>query len=386
MPHTVNKVQQVMKPATGILTINLAAIQENWRRVNQRLTPPAAAAAVIKTNAYGLGAAEVGRALFSAGCREFFVATLDEGIAARQTLPASAAIYVLGGARPGSETTFFQYALIPVLFELAAVERWRESCVQQGAEAPCAIKINTGMTRLGLEPREFQQLLARKDGFDHLQVVLVMSHLACADEASHPMNAHQLVTFRQLVDDARSVLPHARFSLANSSAIFCGADFHFDLVRPGASLYGINPTPQAPSPVLPVVNLRLPILQARELTESAAVGYGATVNVTPSTRLLVAAGGYADGLHRTIGTRGCGELAGHLLPVIGRISMDTSIFDASSLVNISLAEDAMIEVINERLTVDVLAAATNALGYEVLTSLGNRYQRQYLPAMTSASV
>jgi alanine racemase len=385
MPHTFIKVKRVMEPATGILTINLAAIQENWRRVNQELISSATAAAVIKTNAYGLGAAEVGRALFSVGCREFFVANLDEAIAARQALSSSAIIYVLGGSRPGTEHLFFQYQLIPVLFELSAVERWRQACIQQNIEGPCAIKINTGMTRMGLDPREFQLLLNTRDGFAQLQVVLVMSHLACADEPDHPLNERQLAIFSQLVVAAKTILPRARFSLANSSAIFRGADFHFDLVRPGASLYGINPTPAAPSPVLPVVNLRLPILQSRMLDQAAIVGYGATVNVAPPTRLLVAAGGYADGLHRTIGVQGCGELAGQLLPVIGRISMDTTIFDASSLAGVSLTEDAMIEVINERLTVDALATATQALGYEVLTSLGTRYQRQYLPAVTPAA-
>ncbi len=374
-----------MKPATGILTISLAAIQENWRRVNQQLITPSAAGAVIKTNAYGLGAAEVGRALFSVGCREFFVATLDEALAARQALPSAAIIYVLGGSRPGAEHLFFQHRLVPVLFELSAVERWRQACIQHDIAGPCAVKINTGMTRLGLDPREFQLLLNTRNGFAHLHVLLVMSHLACADELDHPLNKRQLAIFSQLVAEAKAVLPRARFSLANSSAIFRGSDFHFDLVRPGASLYGINPTPEAPSPVLPVVNLRLPILQSRVLEQTASVGYGATVNVAPPTQLLVAAGGYADGLHRTIGAQGYGELAGQQLPVIGRISMDTTLFDASSLAGVSLAEEAMIEVINERLTVDVLATATHALGYEVLTSLGTRYQRQYLPAATAGS-
>lgn len=367
-----------MKSSTGVLTVDLAAIQENWRRVNRQLHDHTTSAAVIKANAYGLGADHVGPALFAAGCREFFVATLDEALAARSYLPTAAIIYVLGSVRAGAEALFAQHALTPVLFTLADVERWRQFCAEQNLNVACALKLNTGMTRFGLEPSAFISLCKKKNGFDHLNISLVMSHLACADESDHPLNKQQLSAFQYLVDEAKKVLPAARFSLANSSGIFLGCEWHFDLVRPGASLYGINPCPQSLSPMKPVIRLQLPILQLREIEQSVTVGYGAEVKLESPARLLIAAGGYADGLHRTIGANGFGEISGVLLPVIGRISMDVTLFDATTLAPEVAIDDAMIEVCNNRITVDDLTARTGALGYEVLTSLGQRYQRHYL--------
>lgn len=368
-----------MEPSTGVLTVNLAAIQENWRRVNAQLEAPVTAAAVIKANAYGLGAAEVGPALYAAGCREFFVATLEEALAARIFLPAAAVIYVLGGARGGAEDYFFQHNLIPVLCDLAAIERWQHACSKHDSLGSCAIKINTGMTRLGLDSSEFRTLCDAPDGFAQCHVALVMSHLACADEREHPLNLSQLQLFEELVARARNILPGARFSLANSSGTFLGRQWHFDLVRTGASLYGINPLPGTISPVRPVINLKLPILQVRSLNQSACIGYGATMELAPPARLLVAAGGYADGLHRTLGAKGVGQVGDALLPVVGRISMDTTIFDATGVSAASLEGGTMIEVCNDQLTVDELAERSQALGYEVLTSLGSRYERRYLP-------
>lgn len=367
-----------MNPSTGVLTINLSAVEENWRRVNRQLHGQTRASAVIKANAYGLGADRIGPFLYALGCREFFVATLEEALATRCYLPSEAVIYVLGGVRAGAEALFIQQSLIPVLSSLSAVERWRQVCTQKNLLGRCAIKIDTGMTRLGLDAMDFASLCSANNGFQYLDVVLVMSHLACADEPGHALNQHQLRAFQDVVAAARKSLPRARFSLANSSGVFLGADWHFDLVRPGAALYGINPQPKTKSVVLPVINLRLPVIQVRTIKHSVALGYGASARLDPVARVLVVAGGYADGLHRTIGRDGVGVFNATLLPVIGRISMDTTIFDASALAEGELAEDMMLEVCNSDLTVDYLAEKVGALGYEVLTSLGSRYQRLYL--------
>lgn len=375
---------ELMKPSTGVLTVDLAAIQENWRRVNRQLHGSTTSAAVIKANAYGLGASQVGPALFAAGCREFFVATLEEAIAARSYLSVAATIYVLGGARAGAEKLFIQHQLTPVLFSYEDFGRWQQFCAVQNLRGTCAVKVDTGMTRLGLDINDFLSLCRNENGFEHLDVSLVMSHLACADETGHPLNMQQLQAFQCVVDEAKVALPSARFSLANSSGVFLGPQWHFDLVRPGASLYGINPRPESISPVKPVIHLQLPILQIRRLGQTVTLGYGAQVRLEPPAQVLVAAGGYADGLHRTIGKNGVGEVAGKLLPIVGRISMDTTLFNASALDGIELAEELMIEVCNDRLTVDVLAERSGALGYEVLTSLGARYQRRYLPPDDSA--
>jgi alanine racemase len=369
-----------MKSSTGILTINLSAIQANWQRINQQIhTGKTSVAGVIKANAYGLGAAQVGAALYQVGCREFFLATLEEALAARTYLPNDAVLYVLGGVRPGAESVFVRHRLVPVLFSMADLDRWRSVCATIKTSADCAIKINTGMTRLGLDMAEWFALLASPKGLDRLNPLLVMSHLACADEAHHSLNHEQLNYFQQIVETSKSVIPNARFSLANSSGIYLGDEWHFDLVRPGAALYGINPQPFQPSPVTSVVQLELPILQVRNLQNQANVGYGATFTANPSTRLAVAAGGYADGLHRTIGRQGVGMIDSFHVPVVGRISMDTTIFDISSVPEALFSgEMPMIQVLNEVSGVDAMTAHTGALGYEILTSLGNRYQRRYI--------
>lgn len=371
------EVLQLMKSATGILTVNLSAILANWRCVTSQLSKGSSAAAVIKANAYGLGAAQVGPVLYRAGCREFFVATIDEAVAARKYLHADAVIYVLGGLRVGTESLFLQHKISPVLHSTQDIRRWLAHVADIESPPECAVKINTGMTRLGLDVQEWTALVTARSELQQLSPALVMSHLACADEPGHALNREQLQQFQAVVATSRSLLPQARYSLANSSGIYLGKEWHFDLVRPGAALYGINPRPQEPSPLKPVVHLALPILQVRQLTGPVSIGYGATVKASAPTRLAVAAGGYADGLHRTIGGAGFGVIGRYQVPVIGRISMDATIFDVSAA-GIAADEAKVIEVLNDELTVDSWAARTGALGYEVLTSLGYRYQRRYV--------
>src|SRR5690554_3555677 len=345
-----------MESSLGILTIDLAAIQKNWKRVNCQLDAgKTSSAAVIKANAYGLGAAQVGRALYDVGCREFFLATQDEAVDARTYLPADAVLYVLGGVRSGAEQEFIRDRLVPVLFSLKDLRRWQGACEAAGIKGDCVIKVNTGMTRLGLDMPELLIWLSSLPSFSNTHPVLIMSHLACADEPEHPLNRIQLNEFKQVIKLCKPQVPGARFSFANSSAIFLGDEWHFDLVRPGASLYGINPQQSCPSPVLPVIQLDLPVIQIRKITQPVSVGYGATTPIAPSLILAVVAGGYADGLHRTIGPQGRGSIEGYPVNVIGRISMDTSIFDVSSVPEeILQRESLMVQVLGEGLTLDLM--------------------------------
>jgi len=370
----------LMESSLGILTIDLAAIQKNWKRVNCQLDAgKTSSAAVIKANAYGLGAAQVGRALYDVGCREFFLATQDEAVDARTYLPADAILYVLGGVRSGAEQEFIRDRLVPVLFSLKDLRRWQGACEAAGIKGDCVIKVNTGMTRLGLDMPELLIWLSSLPSFSNTHPVLIMSHLACADEPEHPHNRTQLNEFKQVIKLCKPQVPGARFSFANSSAIFLGEEWHFDLVRPGASLYGINPQQSCPSPVLPVIQLDLPVIQIRKITQPVSVGYGATTRVAPSLILAVVAGGYADGLHRTIGPQGRGSIEGYPVNVIGRISMDTSIFDVSSVPEeILQGESLMVQVLGEGLTLDLMMGRKDVLGYEILTSLGARYKRRYV--------
>lgn len=361
-----------------MLRINLTAIQDNWLKL-AALAPEANVAGVIKANSYGLGAGQVGNSLYKVGCREFFVATLDEGKSARKFLPDNALIYVLGGARIGDEQAFVNARLIPVLCSVPAIVRWAEMNSASSSTFPSAIKINTGMTRLGLDIHEFNALCDNENLLRLCNPVLLMSHLACADEPQHPLNDLQLDAFAKCGERIRRLLPNLRLSLANSSGIFLGSKWHFDLVRPGAALYGIPPQASINNPLAAVVELSLPILQVRSLSEPSVIGYGAGTVLQEGSRLAVVAGGYADGLNRTVGSAPAGILHGQLIKAVGRISMDLTVFDISG---IQLSDECLLQssisVINDQLSLEYLSTNNKLLGYEVLTSLGGRYKREYI--------
>lgn len=362
-----------------MLTIDLAAIQSNWFKL-QTVGAGAGVAGVIKANAYGLGANKVGNALYAVGCREFFFASIDEALAARAFLSSDAIIYVLGGVRAGDERLLIESNLTPVLCSLSAINSWAEANAVLGCNASAAIKINTGMTRFGLDLREFESLCGNQNLLHAVNPVLLMSHLACADERGHPLNSQQQHSFANCTKLIGSLLPNLRFSLANSSGIFLGAPWHFDLLRPGAALYGVNPVQNDSNPMLPVLRLSLPIMQVRKLDATAAIGYGSSATLPDGARIAVVAGGYADGLHRTLGLQPEGYLNGKLVRSVGRMSMDSTMFDISSL---DLPSEQLlgleIDVINPLLSLEYLSKKNASLGYEILTSLGaGRYPREYL--------
>lgn len=353
--------------APALLTVDLDAIVANWRLVAANAAN-AEAAGVVKADAYGLGMVPVARALAAAGCRSFFVATADEGIELRAALP-QARIYVLGGPPPGAEDELAAHGLIPVLNSLEQIAAWR------GKALPAALHLDTGMSRLGLSGADVHRLAAEPARLDGIPLALVMSHMACADEDGHPMNRRQLDAFRALSSLLPAGVPR---SLAASSTVFLGADWHFDLVRPGAALYGINPTPAKPNPMAQVLRLQGKILQVRDVDSPMTVGYGATHRVTRKGKVAVVAMGYADGLHRSLGNRGFGVIGGKRVPVVGRISMDLTTFDVTGLPETVVHPGALIDLVGPMHPVDELAEEAGTIGYEILTSLGRRFHRQYL--------
>ncbi len=360
-----------------MLTIDLNAIQHNWLKLSS-LTQ-SNVAGVIKANAYGLGAAEVGRALHAVGCREFFLASVDEAIAARSYLPGDAVVYVLGGLRNVDVSELYARNIIPVICSAYDVERWLKFKTACGINAAAALKINTGMTRFGLDEHDFYLLCGDESRLKAINPLILMSHLACADDSAHLQNHLQLDRFLKSFQCIKKLLPQIKASLANSSGFFLGKQWHFDLVRPGAALYGINPTPLEKNPMLPVVRLSLPILQIRRLDATELIGYGATVSLSAGAKVAVVAGGYADGVNRTLGAQPEGMLLGQRVKSIGRISMDSMIFDVSHIA--ASDEDLMcssIDVVGEQFPLDKLIKDNQSLGYEVLTSIGSRYKRTYL--------
>jgi alanine racemase len=359
----------------GILTVDLDAIVANWRKL-EKTAVPAECAAVIKADAYGCGAGPVARALSAAGCKTFFVATLDEARAAREALP-SAELYVLDGFFQNSGDTFAKLNCRPVIGDLNELAEWDVFCRRSGWSGGAAIHIDTGMNRLGLTLVEANGIVPRINAGDH-GITLVMSHLACAETLNHPLNAKQVAAFREIASNYSGVPA----SLSNSSGIYLGPQFQFDVVRPGAALYGVNPTPEADNPMQPVVDLKARIVQLRNVERGDSVGYGGTWTARRPTKLAIVSAGYADGYFRAAsandGTRGAEVIvAGKRCPVAGRISMDLMAIDITDLPDKTARRGHMVTLLGEGITVDELAHHFGTIGYEVLTSLGNRYARIY---------
>jgi alanine racemase len=361
--------------STGILTIDLDAIVANWRKL-EKSAVPAECAGVVKADAYGCGVAPVTKALLGAGCKTFFVATLDEARAVREAAP-DAAIYVLDGFLPTTGDVFAQINCRPVIGDLNELAEWDVFCRRSRWEGGAAIHIDTGMNRLGLTIAEAHGIVPRINAGDH-GITLVLSHLACAENLNHPLNAKQVATFREIASQFAGVPA----SLSASSGIYLGQQFQFDLVRPGAALYGINPTPEADNPMQPVVELKAKIVQIRNVERGDSVGYGATWTARRPTKLAVVAAGYADGYFRAAGssdgTRGAEVvIAGQRCPVAGRISMDLLAVDITDLPNNAARRGHLATLIGDGITVDELAHHFGTIAYELMSSLGSRYARIY---------
>ncbi len=351
--------------AGAILEVDLGGIVANWRLLAEKAAP-AQCAAVVKANAYGLGAAPVARALVRAGCRMFAVATLDEGILLRQILGPAPEIAILNGPMPGSAAEFVAPRLIPVLNNPGQIAAWQKL----GPGPPAILQVDTGMARLGLDAREFADFVEHRPP---IRWRAVMSHLACADTPDHPLNQRQRARFAA----AAAHLPGVPASLAASSGIFLGPEYHFDLVRPGAALYGVNPLPGRPNPLRQIVRLSAKIVQIRQIDSGESVGYGAAHVMQAPGRAAIVGVGYGDGWLRSLSHRGCGYLAGTRVPVLGRVSMDLVTFDVSAVPPALAHPGATIELLGDNYSVDDAAADAGTIGYEILTALGPRYHRIY---------
>ncbi len=372
--------------ATGQLTVNLGAVQRNWKSLDVRSAASTQTAAVVKADGYGLGASHVAKALKAAGAENFFVAAAEEGAAVREAV-GDANIYVFSGYMQNDASLFAKHQLIPLLNSPQQLQAWKTA---QGNRA-FGLQLDTGMNRLGFEPDEFRAIDS-----DANDSCLFISHLACADEPRHPMNRQQLDCFRQMTDSLAANHGVQR-SLAATGGTLLGPEFHFDMVRPGIGLYGGLPYAQAE----PVVTLSLPLIQTRKVLAGETVGYGAAWKATKITTVATLAAGYADGIIRAVGNVAAavdsaaiaaaggankdrpapnadarlsvyaGEIA---CPIIGRVSMDMLTVDISALGEVP----AKLELLNGLQSVDQVAAAAGTIGYEILTACGQRYQRCYV--------
>ena len=368
--------------STAVLTIDLAAIAQNYRILTEQVAP-AICGAAVKADAYGLGAAIVAPVLHRAGCDHFFVATLDEALALRPIV-ATSQIYILNGLPVGAAEIVAAENLIPVLGTLEQIEGWRRFCGMALAR-PAALMIDSGMSRLGLSEHDMMRLAADPALLEGIPVVHAMSHLACSDDEANPMNNRQLTLFQNLAE--RFPWPAGTkpaLSIAASSGCFLATDYHFDLVRPGAALYGLEPVIGRPNPMRPVVALEGKILQIRDVDLGMTVGYGATHQVKGRSRLAVIGVGYADGMFRSLGNRGAVFVAGERASIVGRISMDLMTADIAHLPPSAARVGDPVEIIGPHQSVDDLARDAGTIGYEILTNLGSRYLRRYHAAGTDA--
>ena len=363
--------------AAAILTIDLDAIAANWRLLAGRVAP-AECAGVVKADAYGLGADRVARTLHRAGCRTFFVAMLAEARALRPHLAPDARILVLNGLVAGTEAECADAGVVPVINSLAQLVRWRDEAVRRGTALPLVLQVDTGMSRFGLSAAEIETLAGAPALAAGLQPSLLMSHLACADTPDHAANARQRADFERAVGLLAPVLPGIRTSLAASSGIFLGGDFHGGMVRPGAALYGVAPTVGVPNPMHPVVRLAARCVQVRRIAAGETVGYGATFTAARATAVATVAIGYADGFLRAGSNRGAVAAGGRILPILGLVSMDCITVDAGPVGDEALREGDLAELIGPARALGDVARDAGTIAYEILTSLGRRYARRYV--------
>ena len=360
----------VPAPAGAILTIHPATVVANWRALAARRARPTAA--VVKADGYGLGARIVAPALHAAGCRHFFVAHLSEARAIRSLVPHSM-LAVLNGLLPGAEAEHAAENILPVLGSLAEIARWSAEATRLGRMLPALLHVDTGMARLGLDPAEWARLLAEPQRLRGIDLQYLMTHLVTAELPDDPLNTLQLTRFRA----ASAAMPDVPTSIANSSGLFLGPDFASNLARPGAALYGINPTPGLPNPQRAAVTLHVRVLQMREVAPGDPVGYDATWRAARPSRIATACVGYADGWPRSLSNCGIAYFDGQPVPLVGRVSMDLTTYDATDVP--ALAVGDWLELIGPNSPVDEVARLAGTNGYEILTSLGSRYERVLAP-------
>ncbi len=360
----------------GRLTIDLGALHSNYRRMTE-LAAPAECAAAVKADAYGLGLEPVSAALWQAGCRTFFVAHLSEAVRLRAAVGSEAVIYVLNGLLPGLAPRYAAIDARPVLCSPDDIAQWRKFCA--GAPAPmAAIMIDTGFNRLGLSAVELGALDTDRSLISGIELALVMSHLACADDPDHELNAIQLKRFAA----TRPIFSDASFCLSNSGGVMLGKPFQFDMVRTGIALYGGQVRARGANPLAPVVRLDAPVVQIREIDTNDTIGYGASYRFTAPARVALLSIGYGDGLFRGLSatnakTGGKVYFGAQAAPIVGRISMDITAVDISHIPHENVKRGSWAQIIGPRQSAFELAGDAGTIDYEVFTALGSRYERIY---------
>ena len=363
-----------VSPSRSVLQIDLGAVRRNYRRLLQELAG-VPSAAVIKADGYGLGAERVLPALYKEGCRIFFVATLEEGVRLRPSAPTDAQICILNGVLPGTESAFREFDLTPVLNSLDQIALWRGFGEKLGQPLPAQLHVDTGMNRLGLGPDEWARVESAPELLDGIAWQYLMSHLCSADLPSDPMNRQQLNQFSSAF---KTVSGRMKACFANSSGIFLGPDYHFDLARPGVALFGGRPSAEAPNPLECPIRIEGRVLQLRTVAVGEPVGYASSWKAQRESRIATLSVGYADGYIRSLSGQGMVMVGETPCPVVGRVSMDLITVDVTDVEPEQIFPGQTVEVLGPAIRPDDMADRAGTIGYELLTSLGRRYDRAYI--------
>ena len=368
---------QLFGNADSAITIKLDAIVANWRYIDGLSAPTTKTAAMLKANGYGLGSVAIASALVQAGCELFFVANLTEAIELRavfcQTGDDDITIIVLHGIQSGQESDFTAHHLVPVLNDLDQISSWRLYAAKTGKTLPALLHFDTGMTRLGLDASQTNWLINNRQALEGLELHYVMSHLVSGELVDDPANARQLARFNEI----RHWFSDTPASLANSAGTMLGRDYHFAMTRPGIALYGIHPSENLDSPLIPTFDWHARILQIRDAAAGDKVGYGGTHQLARDSTIATLGVGYADGYSRKLGNKASVSISGRTAPVIGRVSMDIITVDVTGFDQESLRTDKA-SLIHPDYRVEQMASDVGTISYEIITNLGHRANRHYL--------
>lgn len=378
--------------ATALCSVDLQAIRSNYRRYQEKLiqgtsTGHRRVGAVVKANAYGLGAEAITKALLREGCRDFFVAYLSEAVELRATSLSTKQIspitsdpvrlYVLAGLLEGMEPEFAQHQLIPCLGTRDEIARWNRYAQRVGKKLPANLHVDTGMARTGLEASEW--LSIEQQSFDALDVQYLMSHFASADEVDHPQTTEQLVTFRRVVDHARK-LGLQRFSLSNSWGGAYTSHDDCQLARVGLGVYGLAMPKSNEDALACAFRLSGRCIGVRTIEKDQAVGYNARYRAKSSReRIATLSLGHFDGLSQ-VGTNSVvfrHGPTGSIVPSVGTISMDLTTVDVSSIPHSQIAPGDWFDYVWSRESAYELAKSHGSSVYEVITHIGSRHCRVY---------
>lgn len=364
--------KKVIPPSvSGYLEIDLAAITDNYHALQSKLGS-VACGAVVKADGYGFGAAQVSQKLAQKGCTYFFVAHLEEGLALRQVLPDSK-IYVFSGLFPGTAKAFIDAQLIPVINNYVTLEEWLSYASVLNQSMPLVLHIDTGMSRIGMDRDDVKKMIENWPNFSCANIHFLMSHLACSENLSHPMNLQQLEQFQKI----KEIFPRLKGSLASTEGIFLGSNYHFDIVRAGKGLFGLYQSPDSTVVLKSCLTLKGRVVQIRTAFKGEFVGYGATCTLTRDSRLAVVGIGFADGYFRGLSNKGYMLIEGYTVPVLGRISMDYTVVDVTDIPESLLYRGMWADVFNSTLTLDESAKAIGTISREISTHFGQRLFRVY---------